>query len=79
MRKLSILSIVLMFIGLLLFGLNWIKGSYSELIIRFSFISFLVGITLSFIAVAKREKGILKFISLISFLVVMFLNYIYRI
>ncbi|MEJ1517522.1 hypothetical protein R3O67_30365 [Bacillus cereus] len=79
MRKFSILSIVLMFIGLLLFGLNWIKGSYSELIIRFSFISFLVGIALSFIAVAKREKGILKFISLISFLVVMFLNYIYRI
>ncbi|EJR64137.1 hypothetical protein IIO_02036 [Bacillus cereus VD115] len=62
-----------MFAGILLFGLNWIIDGYSEPIVFFSFISFLVGIVLSFIAVVKREKGTLKFISLISFFVVMFL------
>ncbi|EJS67035.1 hypothetical protein [Bacillus cereus] len=73
MGKFSVLSIVLMFIGLLLFGLNWIIDGYSEPIVLFSFISFLVGSVLSLIAVAKREKGTLKFISLISVFVVMFL------
>ncbi|GLV66892.1 hypothetical protein Bmyc01_55610 [Bacillus mycoides] len=73
MGKFSLLSIVLMFAGILLFGLNWIIDGYSEPIVLFSFISFLVGIVLSFIAVVKREKGTLKFISLISYFVVMFL------
>ncbi|PEX86544.1 hypothetical protein [Bacillus cereus] len=73
MGKFSVLSMVLMFIGLLLFGLNWIIDGYSEPIVLFSFISFLVGSVLSLIAVAKREKGTLKFISLISVFVMMFL------
>ncbi|PGV59812.1 hypothetical protein COD94_21560 [Bacillus cereus] len=73
MEKFSLLSIVLMFAGILLFGLNWIIDGYSEPIVLFSFISFLVGIVLSFIAVVKREKGTLKFISLIPYFVVMFL------
>ncbi|MGR5959344.1 hypothetical protein ACT7DM_05960 [Bacillus cereus] len=67
------LSITFIFIGLLLFGLNWIIDGYSEPIVIFSFI-FLVGIVLTFIAVAKRGKGTLKFISLISFFVLMFLT-----
>ncbi|PFN19343.1 hypothetical protein [Bacillus cereus] len=73
MGKFSVMSMVLMFIGLLLFGLNWIIDGYSEPIVLFSFISFLVGSVLSLIAVAKREKGTLKFISLISVFVMMFL------
>ncbi|MGU3369617.1 hypothetical protein [Bacillus mycoides] len=73
MKEFSVFSMVLMFVGILLFGLNWIIDGYSEPVVLFSFISFLVGIVLSFIAVAKREKGTLKFISLISFFVVMFL------
>jgi hypothetical protein len=73
MKKFSILSIALMIIGILLFGLNWIIDGYSEPIALFGFISFLIGIVLSFIAIAKREVGTLKFISLISFFVVMFL------
>ncbi len=73
MGKFSVLSMILMFIGLLLFGLNWIIDGYSEPIVLFSFISFLVGSVLSLIAVAKREKGTLKFISLIFVFVVMFL------
>ncbi|WML31196.1 hypothetical protein RCG24_04765 [Neobacillus sp. OS1-32] len=73
MKRFSILSITLMIMGLLLFGLNWIIDGYSEPIVLLGYISFLVGIVLSFIAIAKREDGTLKFISLISFFVVMFL------
>ncbi|MDG4656309.1 hypothetical protein P6P90_03090 [Ectobacillus antri] len=73
MKKFSILSITLMFIGLLLFGLNWIIDGYSEPIVLLGFISSLAGIVLSFIAIAKREVGTIKFISLVSFFVVMFL------
>ncbi|MGH1285957.1 hypothetical protein [Bacillus toyonensis] len=73
MKKFSLFSIVLMFAGILLFGSHWIIDGYSEPVVFFSFISFLAGIVLSFIAVAKREKGTLKFISLISFFIVMFL------
>jgi len=36
-------------------------------------ISFLVGVVLRFIAIAQQEKGNSKFISLITFFVVMFL------
>lgn len=60
-------------IGLLLFGINWLIDGYSEPIILFGFIALLVGIVLSFIAITKREEGTLKFISLISFFVVLFL------
>jgi hypothetical protein len=72
-KRFSILSIALMIIGLFLFGLNWIIDGYSEPIVLFGFISFLVGMVLSLIAIAKRERGTLKFLSLISFFVMMFL------
>lgn len=48
-------------------------GSYTEPIVLFGFISLLVGVVLSFLAIAKGEKGTLKFISLISFFVMLFL------
>ncbi|MDM5371021.1 hypothetical protein QUF96_05505 [Bacillus bombysepticus] len=72
MKKFSVFSITLMTFGLLLFGLNRIIDSYSEPIILLGYISFLIGMVLSFIAIAKREDGRLKFISLISFFVVLF-------
>ncbi|MGM9986965.1 MAG: hypothetical protein ACI35O_07010 [Bacillaceae bacterium] len=73
MKRFSLLSIGMMIIGILLFGLNWITEGYSEPIALLAFISVFVGIVLSFIAIAKQEEGTLKFISLISFFVVMFL------
>ncbi|MRX74352.1 hypothetical protein GJU40_19725 [Bacillus lacus] len=72
MKKFSVLSIALIFIGLILIGLNWIIDGYFEMIVLISFISLLVGVVLSFIAIAKKEKGTLKFISLISFFLMMF-------
>ncbi|WP_053368854.1 hypothetical protein [Bacillus sp. FJAT-27245] len=73
MKKFSILSAALLILGLSLYGLNWIIDGYSELAALFGFISFLFGIVLSFIAIAKQEAGALKYISLIAFFVVMFL------
>ncbi|MDA2385711.1 hypothetical protein PDN41_29260 [Bacillus cereus] len=73
MKKFSVFSITLMIFGLLLFGLNRMIDSYSEPIILLGYISFFIGMVLSFIAIARREDGRLKFISLISFFVVLFL------
>ena len=72
-KRFSKWSITMITMGLLLFGLNWAIDAYSEPVVLLGFISFLVGIVLSFIAIAKQEAGNLKFISLISFFVVMFL------
>lgn len=58
MKKFSLFSIALILLGLLLFGLNWIIDGYSEPIVLFIFISFLVGVVLCFIAIAKREKEV---------------------
>lgn len=72
-KRFSKLSIAMITTGLVLFGLNWIMDDYSEPIVLLGFISCLVGIVLSFVAIAKQEKGTLKFLSIISFFVVMFL------
>ncbi|HDV7170029.1 TPA: hypothetical protein RJ119_002555 [Bacillus cereus] len=71
MKKFSVFSIILMTFGMLLFGLNRIIDSYSEPIILLGYIS-LIGVVLSIIAIARREDGRLKFISLISFFVLLF-------
>ena len=71
MEKFSVFSITLMTFGMLLFGLNRIIDSYSEPIILLGYI-FLIGVVLSIIAIARREDGRLKFISLISFFVLLF-------
>ena len=71
MKKFSVFSITLMTFGMLLFGLNRIIDSYSEPIILLGYI-FLIGVVLSIIAIARREDGRLKFISLISFFVLLF-------
>ncbi len=69
----SVLSIGMLVLGVFFFGLNWSMETYSDLIVLLGFISFLIGIVLSFIAIAKQEGGILKFFSLFSFFIVLFL------
>lgn len=73
MKLFSLLSIALIVLGLLLFGLSGLIEGYFEPIILIGVISLLAGIVLSFIAFSKQEEGILKFISLISFFIVLFL------
>jgi hypothetical protein len=72
-KRFSIFSLGLMMIGLFLFGLNWMIRGYSEPIVLLGYLSFLIGSVLSFIAIAKQEEGKLKFISIFSFFIVMFL------
>ena len=72
MKRFSKLSITMIALGILLFGLNWMTEAYSEPIVFFGFLSFLVGLVLSFIAIGKREEGSLKYITVISFFAVMF-------
>ncbi|WP_050615198.1 hypothetical protein [Bacillus testis] len=73
MKRFSILSIGLVVLGLLLFGLNAAMEGYSEPIVLLGFVSFVFGVILSFIAFAKQEEGNLKFISCISCFIVLFL------
>jgi hypothetical protein len=71
MKKYSVGSISLILIGIILYGVNWITGIFYEPIVLLGLISLLVGVVLSFAAIAKQEKGNLKFISVISFFVVL--------
>ncbi|MFP7487890.1 hypothetical protein SFC65_27460 [Priestia filamentosa] len=73
MKAFSIYSISLMFLGSLLFGFNWGMNGYFEPIVLLGSIFFLSGVVLSFIAIAKQEKGILKFVSLVSFFIILLL------
>lgn len=71
MKPFSIWSLGFIVLGLLLFGLNWIVEGYFEPIVLTGIICLLAGITLSLIAIAKKEEGKLKFVSLISFFIVL--------
>ncbi|MBT2757663.1 hypothetical protein J7E71_17375 [Mesobacillus foraminis] len=74
MKPFSIFSFGFIVLGLLLFEVNWIMEGYTETIVLLGFVSLCAGIVLSFIAIAKQEEGILKFISLISFFIILFLT-----
>ncbi|WP_053363474.1 hypothetical protein [Bacillus sp. FJAT-27251] len=71
MKKYSIGSISLILIGIILYGVNWMTGIFYEPIVLLGLVSLLVGVVLSFAAIAKQEKGNLKFLSIISFFVVL--------
>ncbi|WP_067724526.1 hypothetical protein [Oceanobacillus damuensis] len=73
MKSNSIWSIVFIIFGLLSFGLNWMIEGYSELIVFVGAIFILLGAIFGFIAIFKNEKGSIKFISLVSFFIILFL------
>ncbi|NYE09699.1 membrane-bound ClpP family serine protease [Bacillus niacini] len=73
MKLFSIWSIILVFLGLISFGLNWLIEGYFEPIVLIGVIFFLIGVIFSFIAISKKEKGSIKFISLASFFIILFL------
>ncbi|KGR79062.1 hypothetical protein [Ureibacillus manganicus] len=73
MKRFSISSIVLIFIGLLFFILNWLIDGYVEPIVLTGVIFILLGVVFSFIAISKREKGSLKYISIATFFIILFL------
>ena len=73
MKSFSKGAIGFIILGILLFGFNWITEEYSEPIVLIGVIFLLVGVVLSFIAIARKEEGRLKIISLISFFIILFL------
>ncbi|MFJ8260662.1 hypothetical protein ACIQ4I_01725 [Rummeliibacillus sp. NPDC094406] len=73
MKSFSLGSIGLIILGLLIWGLNWINEGYSEAIVFIGLILLLMGTGFSLIAIAKKENGSIKFISLTSFLLILFL------
>ncbi|WP_397538538.1 hypothetical protein [Rummeliibacillus pycnus] len=72
MKPFSIGSIGLIILGLLIWGFNWIIDGYSDAIVIIGLIFLLIGTGFSLIAIAKKENGSLKFISLTSFLFILF-------
>lgn len=73
MKSFSKVSLGFIVSGILLFGFNWITEGYSESIVLIGVIFLLVGVILSFVAIARKEEGKLKIISLLTFFVVLFL------
>ncbi|MFF2753333.1 hypothetical protein ACFVR1_06195 [Psychrobacillus sp. NPDC058041] len=73
MKRLSKSSIAFIFLGFLFFTFNWIIDDYVEPIILLGAIFLLIGAVFCFIAISKREKGSIKYISLSSLFIVLFL------
>ncbi|MFJ8063906.1 hypothetical protein ACIQYS_04670 [Psychrobacillus sp. NPDC096426] len=81
--KYSIILIVVgIFIAYMIFPpINITFGKWSMIAIPIGFGIYLIGITFGIIAIIKKEKGVIKYISLISIslgvLFVVFLSYIF--
>ncbi|MBP0726564.1 hypothetical protein J5Y03_15490 [Bacillus sp. RG28] len=73
MKQFSNLSIVFIFIGIVLLGVNYFSTNFNELIVLFGYISIILGVINSYIAIMKKETGSLKYLSIGSFFVVLLL------
>lgn len=73
MKRFSISSIVLVSIGILFFILNWLIDGYVEPIVLTGVIFIFIGAVFSFIAISKKEKGSVKYISVAIFIILLFL------
>ncbi|SEM56792.1 hypothetical protein SAMN04487786_2140 [Paenisporosarcina quisquiliarum] len=69
----SMRSIAFIVLGSLFFVLTWIIESYFEPLLLIGAIGLLMGGIFSFIAIFKEEKGSMKYISVISFFIILFL------
>ncbi|MFJ7970899.1 hypothetical protein [Psychrobacillus sp. NPDC096389] len=74
MKKLfSKWSIFFIVLGLISLGANWLIDGYSELLVLIGAIFLFIGVIFSYIAISKKEKGNMKFISLTSFFIILFI------
>lgn len=69
----SMRSIAFIVLGSLFFVLTWIIESYFEPLLAIGAIGLLMGGIFSFIAIFREEKGSMKYISVISFFIILFL------
>ncbi|MDI2588807.1 hypothetical protein OR571_17300 [Psychrobacillus sp. NEAU-3TGS] len=73
MKRFSLISIFFMLLGFLFFTVNWIIEDYFEPLILAGFIFILIGALFCFIAISKKEAGGTKYITLVSFFLILFL------
>jgi len=70
MKRFSLLSILLIIIGIITYGINRHMGENAELFILIGVICLFVAVILGFMAIAKNEAGKLKYLTiLIAFVV----------
>ena len=70
MKRFSLLSILLIIIGIITYGINRYIGKNTELFILIGVICLFVAVILGFMAIAKNEAGKLKYLTiLIAFVV----------
>lgn len=67
MKNFSAISIKLLIVGLILFGLIYVIPGFNELMALIGFLSLLFGAICSFIAISKKERGSTKFFAVSSF------------
>ncbi|MGE6516541.1 hypothetical protein [Lysinibacillus sphaericus] len=67
MKKFSRWSIFFIVLGMITFGLNGVLEVFSEPIVLLGAIFLFTGFVLSFLAISKREKGSVKYVSLTTF------------
>ncbi|PGL67803.1 hypothetical protein [Bacillus sp. AFS055030] len=73
MKNFSGISIILLIIGLVLFGIIYAIPGFNELIALVGFLFLLFGAICSFIAISKREIGYTKFLAVGSFFIIFLL------
>lgn len=66
-RPFSTWSIVFIVLGLVAFVVNWITPEIMEPVVLVGYIFLVIGMIFSFIALLKRENGVMKIISCVSF------------
>ena len=71
MKRFSLLSIVLIIIGIITYGINGYMGENAELFILVGFISLFVAVILGLMAIAKNEAGKLKYVTILMVFVVL--------
>jgi len=73
LKKFSSLSIIFIVIGIVLLGVNYFSSNFSELIVLLGYVSIILGVINSYVAIMKKETGSLKYLSIGSFFVVLLL------
>ena len=70
MKRFSMLSLLLIIMGIITYGINRYMGENAELFILVGFISLFVAVILGLMAIAKNEAGKLKYVTILMAFVV---------
>ena len=71
MKRFSLLSILLIIIGIIAYVINRSIGENAEVFILIGFICLFVAVILGFMAIAKNEAGKLKYLTILMAFVVL--------